>query len=229
MATVDRMLLASRFSFWMFFMMGLSLFTGRSGQQVSKLGRIVPNLEPRGVSSVSGWAETGAASMQDLNDLYYFAQVVDHGGFAAAGRALGVPKSTLSRRITALEDRLGVRLLQRSSRRFAVTELGQDYYEHCKALGVEAEAAQAAIDRAAAQRDRLTLTFNQEFRPHLGDLSALDELNAALSARVLGHGYHHLELRMVDARGRAVPLAELTATPPARRPRPEPIDDGVRR
>ena len=65
--------------------------------------------------------------MQDLNDLYYFAQVVDHGGFAAAGRALGVPKSTLSRRITALEDRLGVRLLQRSSRRFAVTELGQDY------------------------------------------------------------------------------------------------------
>lgn len=89
--------------------------------------------------------------MQDLNDLYYFAQVVDHGGFAAAGRALGVPKSTLSRRITALEDRLGVRLLQRSSRRFAVTELGQDYYEHCKALGVEAEAAQAAIDRAAAE------------------------------------------------------------------------------
>lgn len=87
----------------------------------------------------------------------------------------------------------------------------------------------ARLVAAAGQRDRLTLTFNQEFRPHLGDLSALDELTAALSARALTHGFHHLELRMADARGRAVPLAELTATPPARRPRPEPIDDGVRR
>ena len=87
----------------------------------------------------------------------------------------------------------------------------------------------ARLIAAAAQRDRLTLTFNQEFRPHLGELSALDELTAALSARALTHGFHHLELRMADARGRAVPLAELTATPPARRPRPEPIDDGVRR
>ncbi|MCA9574422.1 MAG: LysR family transcriptional regulator [Myxococcales bacterium] len=89
--------------------------------------------------------------MQDLNDLYFFAQVVDHGGFAPAGRALGVPKSTLSRRVAALEERLGVRLLQRTSRRFSVTELGADYYEHCKALGVEAEAAQAAIDRATSE------------------------------------------------------------------------------
>ncbi|HEV7138639.1 MAG TPA: LysR family transcriptional regulator, partial [Steroidobacteraceae bacterium] len=52
--------------------------------------------------------------MQDLNDLYYFAQVVEHQGFAPAGRALGVPKSKLSRRIAVLEQRLGVRLLQRS-------------------------------------------------------------------------------------------------------------------
>ena len=49
--------------------------------------------------------------MQSLNDLYYFAQVVDHQGFAAAGRALGIPKSKLSRRIAALESELGVRLL----------------------------------------------------------------------------------------------------------------------
>ncbi len=62
--------------------------------------------------------------MQDLNDLYYFAAVVDHGGFAAAERALGIPKSRLSRRISALETELGVRLLQRSTRRFAVTDVG---------------------------------------------------------------------------------------------------------
>ncbi|MBN9149316.1 MULTISPECIES: LysR family transcriptional regulator [unclassified Nitrobacter] len=86
--------------------------------------------------------------MRDLNDLYYFAQVVDHGGFAAAARALGMPRSRLSRRIAALEDRLGVRLIQRSTRRFSVTEIGQDYYRHCVAMLVEADAAQELIDRS---------------------------------------------------------------------------------
>ena len=84
--------------------------------------------------------------MQDLNDLYYFAQVVEHGGFAPAGRALGMPKSKLSRRIALLEERLGVRLIQRSTRHFSVTEIGQTFYAHCKAMLVEAEAAQEAIE-----------------------------------------------------------------------------------
>lgn len=57
-------------------------------------------------------------TMEDLNDLYYFVQVVDHGGFAQAGRAIGLQKSKLSRRIAILEERLGVRLIQRSSRHF---------------------------------------------------------------------------------------------------------------
>jgi len=89
--------------------------------------------------------------MQDLNDLYYFVQVVDHGGFAPAGRALGVPKSKLSRRIAALEDRLDTRLINRSTRGFTVTELGLEYYRHCVAMLVEAEAAQEAIDRSRAE------------------------------------------------------------------------------
>ena len=89
--------------------------------------------------------------MQDLNDLYYFVQVVDHGGFAPAGRVLGMPKSKLSRRIALLEERLGVRLIQRSTRRFAVTELGQTYYTHARAMLVEAEAAEEAIRRAHAE------------------------------------------------------------------------------
>jgi len=66
--------------------------------------------------------------------------VVEHGGFSQAGRALAMPKSKLSRRIALLEERLGVRLIQRSTRRFSVTEVGQDYYRHCKAMLVEAEA-----------------------------------------------------------------------------------------
>lgn len=89
--------------------------------------------------------------MRDLNDLYYFVQVVDHGGFAPAARALGMQKSKLSRRIGVLEDQLGVRLLQRSSRRFSVTEIGQAYYQHCLAMLVEAEAAQALIDGARSE------------------------------------------------------------------------------
>ncbi|PHQ17134.1 LysR substrate-binding domain-containing protein [Marinobacter profundi] len=89
--------------------------------------------------------------MQDLNDLYYFVQVVDHSGFAPAGRAMGVPKSKLSRRIAILEDRLDTRLINRSTRRFTVTELGQEYYRHCVAMLVEAEAAQEVIDRSRAE------------------------------------------------------------------------------
>lgn len=89
--------------------------------------------------------------MQDLNDLYYFVHVVDHGGFAPAGRALGVPKSKLSRRIALLEDRLGVRLIQRSSRRFSVTEPGLAYYGHAKAALVEAAAAEEAILRQGSE------------------------------------------------------------------------------
>ena len=89
--------------------------------------------------------------MQDLNDLYYFVQVVDHAGFAPAGRALGIPKSKLSRRIALLEERLDARLLQRSTRSFAVTELGQAYYSRCKAMLVEAEAAQTVIEATHAE------------------------------------------------------------------------------
>ena len=89
--------------------------------------------------------------MQDLNDLYYFAMVVDHGGFAAAERALGIPKSRLSRRISQLETDLGVRLLQRSTRRFAVTDVGTSVYRHAQTMLAEAQAAREVVDRLSAQ------------------------------------------------------------------------------
>jgi DNA-binding transcriptional LysR family regulator len=89
--------------------------------------------------------------MQDLNDLFYFAKVVECGGFMAAGRKLGLPKSRLSRRVAELEARLGVRLLQRTTRKLALTEVGANYYEHCRAMLAEAEAAEEAILRATAE------------------------------------------------------------------------------
>lgn len=83
--------------------------------------------------------------MQDLNDMAYFAEVVDKGGFAAAGRSLNLPKSRLSRRIAELETRLGVRLLQRTTRKLSLTEAGELYYRHCVTMREEAEAAAEAV------------------------------------------------------------------------------------
>jgi DNA-binding transcriptional LysR family regulator len=87
----------------------------------------------------------------DLNDYAYFAEVVAHGGYTAAGRALREPKSKLSRRVSALEARLGVRLIERSSRRFRVTEVGQTFYERCRAMILEAERAEALVAEAQAE------------------------------------------------------------------------------
>jgi len=87
----------------------------------------------------------------DLNDYAYFAEVVAHGGFAAAGRALREPKSKLSRRVAGLEERLGLRLIERSSRRFRVTDTGQAFYERCRAILAEAEQAEALVMQAQAE------------------------------------------------------------------------------
>lgn len=89
--------------------------------------------------------------MLNLNDLRLFARVVEHRGFAAAGRALGLPKSTLSKRVGELERRLGVRLIQRSSRGFAVTELGRELQQRAAAMLIEAEAAEALIEGRRAE------------------------------------------------------------------------------
>ncbi|EYF07269.1 LysR family transcriptional regulator [Chondromyces apiculatus] len=88
--------------------------------------------------------------MRDLNDFYFFVQVVDRGGFTAAGRTLRVPKSTLSHRIQQLESELGVRLLNRTSRRFGMTDAGEDFYRHAVVMLREAELAETTI------RNRLT-------------------------------------------------------------------------
>jgi DNA-binding transcriptional LysR family regulator len=86
----------------------------------------------------------------DLNDLMYFSYVVEHGGFSAAERVLGISKSRLSRRVSELETSLGVRLMQRSTRKLALTEAGQLFYQHCQAMLSE---AQAAVDVVQSLRD----------------------------------------------------------------------------
>ncbi len=89
--------------------------------------------------------------MQDLNDMLYFTEVVASGGFAAAGRTLGLPKSRLSRRVADLEGRLGVRLLQRTTRKLSLTAVGEVYYRHCVAMCDEARAADDAVAQAQSE------------------------------------------------------------------------------
>jgi DNA-binding transcriptional LysR family regulator len=83
--------------------------------------------------------------MLDLNDFFLYVQVVDRGGFTGAGRILRIPKSTLSHRIQQLEANLGVRLLNRTSRRFGMTDAGEEFYRHAVGMLREAEHAETAI------------------------------------------------------------------------------------
>lgn len=85
--------------------------------------------------------------MIDLNEFAFFAAVVQHGGFTAAARATGVDKGRLSRHVAALEDRLGVRLLQRSTRSITLTQAGMSFYEGCLLV---LDGAQVASDSVLA-------------------------------------------------------------------------------
>ncbi len=89
--------------------------------------------------------------MLDLNDLYLFACVVKHSGFSPASRAMGIPKSRLSKHVAGLELRLGVRLIERSTRRFRVTDAGEALYEQCNAVVASAEAAEALMASARSE------------------------------------------------------------------------------
>ena len=89
--------------------------------------------------------------MRDLNDLQFFAAVVGHRSFSAAARVLGVPKSRVSRRVAQLEERLGFRLIERSTRSLKVTEVGQQVYEHARAAIDEADAVEDVALRMRAE------------------------------------------------------------------------------
>jgi DNA-binding transcriptional LysR family regulator len=90
------------------------------------------------------------APVHDLNNLYFFTQVVDYGSYTAAAKALGLQISKLSRRVAALESELGVRLINRTTRRLSLTEAGKTFHRHCLALLDEAQAAKDAMSQILA-------------------------------------------------------------------------------
>jgi DNA-binding transcriptional LysR family regulator len=101
----------------------------------------------------------GQPGIQDLNDLYLFTLVVNMGSFTAASKTAGLTTSRISRRIANLETRLGVRLLHRTTRKLALTPIGELYYQHCQAMVSEAEAAAEVVEQIQlVPRGRVAVT-----------------------------------------------------------------------
>ena len=95
----------------------------------------------------------------DLNDIIVFTKVVETKSFTGAADALGLPKSTVSRKLAQLEERLGVRLVQRTTRKLALTEIGEAYYERCSRIVSDIHAAEQLVtDMQATPRGRLRIT-----------------------------------------------------------------------
>src|SRR5574338_470472 len=94
------------------------------------------------------------------NDLLLFARVAEMGSFSRAAERLGVPKSTISRRVSALEARLGERLLQRTTRKLVLTEFGAAVLEHARHVAEDVEAASSlAAHRQVQPSGRLRVTM----------------------------------------------------------------------
>src|SRR5262245_34074554 len=81
----------------------------------------------------------------DLNEMLVFARVVQAGSFTAAAARLGMPKSTVSRKVSDLEERLSARLLQRTTRKLSLTDVGRTYYDYCARIVSEVEDAERAV------------------------------------------------------------------------------------
>jgi DNA-binding transcriptional LysR family regulator len=90
-------------------------------------------------------------TMWKLDDLLLFVQAAESGSFAAAARRLGCPKSTVSKRVAELEARLGARLVQRTSRSFALTDIGREVLEHARAAMLAAEAVENTVRMRRAE------------------------------------------------------------------------------
>src|ERR1700760_4384132 len=125
----------------------------------------------------------------DLNDIVVFTKVAETKSFTGAAELLGLPKSTVSRKLAQLEERLGVRLVQRTTRKLALTDIGEMYYQRCKGIVHDVlEAQKLVTGMQATPRGRLRITATVDFSTRwLGDivasfLAAHPEINIELEA-----------------------------------------------
>jgi DNA-binding transcriptional LysR family regulator len=127
----------------------------------------------------------------DLNEIVVFAKVVETRSFTAAAQQLGLPKSTVSRKVSQLEERLAARLIQRTTRKLSLTEIGQAYYERCQRIVSDiALAEQLVTDMQSTPRGLLRVTAPVD----LGGFR-LGELTAAF---LTAHPDIHLHLELTD-------------------------------
>ncbi len=114
------------------------------------------------------------SSSRDLYEMEIFARIVAQGSMTGAGQSLGISPAVVSKRIKKLEQRLGARLLQRTTRQIALTEAGQDYYQRVQAILEQVDEAEAAVSQRAMQvQGTLKMTAPTSFgrmhiAPHLG-------------------------------------------------------------
>lgn len=140
----------------------------------------------------------------EANDLLIFARVAEAGSFSRAAERLGLPKSTVSRRITLLEERLGERLMLRTTRRLSLTDFGLNLLEHARQLAAEVDAAAAlALHRQAQPSGRLRVSMPSDFANLLlvDMLAAFVALHPAISLEL------DLSPRRVDLIGENFDLA----------------------
>jgi DNA-binding transcriptional LysR family regulator len=127
----------------------------------------------------------------DLNDIVVFTKVVETKSFTGAADALGLPKSTVSRKLAQLEERLGVRLVQRTTRKLALTEIGEAYYERCSRIVADvASAEQLVTDMQSTPRGRLRVTSSVDF--------ATRWLGAIIAEFLAKHPDINIELEATD-------------------------------
>ncbi|WP_263146610.1 LysR family transcriptional regulator [Pseudomonas sp. RIT-PI-AD] len=150
----------------------------------------------------------------DANETLVFVRVVEAGGFTAAARALGMPKTTVSRKVRELEQRLGIRLLHRSTRRIGLTEAGSLYYEHGRRAAAELAEARAEIEQMLdGPRGWLRVAAPHSFgvrwiAPLLGPF--IERYPAVQVELLLGHERLDLLDRRIDIALRLGPLPDST-------------------
>jgi len=134
----------------------------------------------------------------NLDDLRFFVRVVEANSFTAAAERLGTQKSTLSRRISQLEDSLGIRLLQRTTRKLSLTPDGEELYERCRPLIEELENARHLLSAAQPEpQGRLKITMPTELA-----LAMLDDILASFLEQ-----YPRIQLE-VELTSRVIDLIE---------------------
>jgi len=139
---------------------------------------------------------TSATKDTDLNDVRVFVAVVESEGFSKAAKVLGLPTSTVSRRVARLEQALGVRLLQRTTRKLSLTELGYRYFERCsRVLSELADAGREVEEAQETPRGRVRVTAPVDLSPV-----------SVLVARFLDR-YEHVRVEL-DLTNRRVDLVE---------------------